>query len=193
MASKDGKVWKEAPPGLRAKAMKAFEEKQRKEKDRVARFGQIRHSRNLSDGETGFAISQRQRFLPAASLPLLVLLDDQPQWVYSIFHIEVELGREMFVRQQLVYASHRYAAERYCSEGFEVVGGFECSGQCAAQSVLANVRDCAADPDVVEAGSRVASVSEFFVGVQDTVRHDHQFTDPSLRLRVSRHRDAWEQ
>jgi hypothetical protein len=42
MASKDGKVWKEAPPGLSAKAMKAFEEKQRKEKDRVARFGQIR-------------------------------------------------------------------------------------------------------------------------------------------------------
>ena len=42
MASKDGKVWTEAPPGLRAKAMRVFEEKQRKERERVARFGQIR-------------------------------------------------------------------------------------------------------------------------------------------------------
>jgi hypothetical protein len=42
MASKDGKVWKEAPPALSAKAMKVFEEKQRKEQERVARFGQIR-------------------------------------------------------------------------------------------------------------------------------------------------------
>ena len=42
MASKDGKVWKEAPPELRAKATKVFKEKQRKEQERVARFGQIR-------------------------------------------------------------------------------------------------------------------------------------------------------
>jgi hypothetical protein len=42
MASKDGTVWKEATPELREKAMKVFEEKQRKERERVARFGQIR-------------------------------------------------------------------------------------------------------------------------------------------------------
>ncbi len=42
MASKDGRVWSEAPPELRAKAMRAFEEKQRKEQERVARFGRIR-------------------------------------------------------------------------------------------------------------------------------------------------------
>src|SRR5260370_2461740 len=42
MASKDGMVWKEAPPELSAKAMRVFEEKQRKEQERVARFGQIR-------------------------------------------------------------------------------------------------------------------------------------------------------
>lgn len=42
MASKDGKVWKEAPPELRAKAMQVFEEKQRKEQERIARLGQIR-------------------------------------------------------------------------------------------------------------------------------------------------------
>src|SRR6266849_7614479 len=42
MASKDGKAWKEAPPELREKAMRAFEEKERKEQERVARFGQIR-------------------------------------------------------------------------------------------------------------------------------------------------------
>jgi hypothetical protein len=42
MASKDGKVWKEAPPKLREKAMRVFEEKQRKEQERVARFGRIR-------------------------------------------------------------------------------------------------------------------------------------------------------
>jgi hypothetical protein len=42
MASKDGMVWKEAPPELRVKAMEVFEEKQRKEQERVARFGRIR-------------------------------------------------------------------------------------------------------------------------------------------------------
>jgi hypothetical protein len=42
MASKDGIVWSEAPPELREKATKIFEEKQRKENERVARFGQIR-------------------------------------------------------------------------------------------------------------------------------------------------------
>jgi len=41
MASKEGMVWTEAPPELREKAMKVFEEKQRKEQERVARFGQI--------------------------------------------------------------------------------------------------------------------------------------------------------
>lgn len=41
MASKDGMVWKEAPPQLSEKAMRVFEEKQRKEQERVARFGQI--------------------------------------------------------------------------------------------------------------------------------------------------------
>lgn len=42
MASEDGKVWKVAPPKLREKAMSVFEEKQRKEQERVARFGRIR-------------------------------------------------------------------------------------------------------------------------------------------------------
>lgn len=42
MASKDGIEWKEPPPGLRAKAMRIFEENQRKEAERVARYGQIR-------------------------------------------------------------------------------------------------------------------------------------------------------
>lgn len=42
MASRDGKIWKEAPPELREKAMRVFEEKQYKEQERVSRFGQIR-------------------------------------------------------------------------------------------------------------------------------------------------------
>ncbi|MCU1247687.1 MAG: hypothetical protein JWQ49_716 [Edaphobacter sp.] len=42
MASKDGRVWKEAPLGLRAKAIRMFDEEQRKEQERVARFGQVR-------------------------------------------------------------------------------------------------------------------------------------------------------
>jgi hypothetical protein len=42
MASKDGRVWGEVPPQLRAKATRFFEEKQRKEQERVARFGQVR-------------------------------------------------------------------------------------------------------------------------------------------------------
>src|SRR5258707_14963954 len=42
MASKDGRVWGEVPPQLRAKARRFFEEKQRKEQERVARFGQVR-------------------------------------------------------------------------------------------------------------------------------------------------------
>lgn len=42
MASKDGKVWTAAPPGLHEKAMRVFHEKQRKENERQARFGQIR-------------------------------------------------------------------------------------------------------------------------------------------------------
>jgi hypothetical protein len=42
MASKDGMVWKEAPPDLHAKAAGVFEENQRKEHGRTARFGQIR-------------------------------------------------------------------------------------------------------------------------------------------------------
>jgi len=42
MASKDGTVWKEAPAEVHAKAMKMFEQKSRKEAERVARFGQIR-------------------------------------------------------------------------------------------------------------------------------------------------------
>jgi SEC-C motif-containing protein len=41
-ASKDGMVWKEPPLELREKAMRVFEEKQRKERDRVARYGHIR-------------------------------------------------------------------------------------------------------------------------------------------------------
>jgi hypothetical protein len=35
MASKDGRVWNEAPPELRAKAIRLFGEKQRKEQERV--------------------------------------------------------------------------------------------------------------------------------------------------------------
>ena len=42
MPSKDGKLWDEAPPALRAKAMEVVAEKLRKEHERVARFGQIR-------------------------------------------------------------------------------------------------------------------------------------------------------
>jgi hypothetical protein len=42
MASKDGMVWKQAPPQLSEKAMRVFEEKQRKEQERIARFGEIR-------------------------------------------------------------------------------------------------------------------------------------------------------
>jgi hypothetical protein len=42
MASKDGVVWKEAPPELHVKAIRRFEEKQRQEQERVARFGRIR-------------------------------------------------------------------------------------------------------------------------------------------------------
>lgn len=42
MASKDGRVWEEVPPQLRAKATRFFEEKQRKEQKRVARFGPVR-------------------------------------------------------------------------------------------------------------------------------------------------------
>jgi hypothetical protein len=42
MASEDGKVWKAAPPELHEKAMRVFQEKQRKEQKRVARFGQVR-------------------------------------------------------------------------------------------------------------------------------------------------------
>ncbi len=42
MASKDGRVWKDAPPELRAKAIRMFDEEQRKEQDRVSRFGQVR-------------------------------------------------------------------------------------------------------------------------------------------------------
>jgi hypothetical protein len=42
MASKDGIEWKEATPELREKAMKVFEEKRRKEQERVAHFGLIR-------------------------------------------------------------------------------------------------------------------------------------------------------
>lgn len=42
MASKDGSVWKDAPPELSEKARKIFEEKQRKEQERIARFGHIR-------------------------------------------------------------------------------------------------------------------------------------------------------
>ena len=42
MASKDGRVWEEAPPALRTKAMRMFAEKERKEQERVARFGQVR-------------------------------------------------------------------------------------------------------------------------------------------------------
>lgn len=42
MASKDGKVWRAAPPKLHDKAMRLFQEKQRKEQERLARFGKIR-------------------------------------------------------------------------------------------------------------------------------------------------------
>lgn len=42
MASKDGTVWKEAPPQLYEKAMRVFEQKRRKEQERIQRFGQIR-------------------------------------------------------------------------------------------------------------------------------------------------------
>lgn len=42
MASKDGKAWNDEPPELHAKAMSVFAEKQRREQERTARFGQIR-------------------------------------------------------------------------------------------------------------------------------------------------------
>jgi hypothetical protein len=42
LASKDGRVWTEAPPELYEKATAFFLEKQRKEQDRVKRFGHVR-------------------------------------------------------------------------------------------------------------------------------------------------------
>ena len=42
MASKDCRVWNEAPPGLREKAMAIFDEKNRREQKRVTRFGHVR-------------------------------------------------------------------------------------------------------------------------------------------------------
>jgi len=60
MTSKDGVVWKEAPPQLRAKAMGVFEEKQRQEQERVARFGQIRPQiSTVSQGRRMVAVRDR--------------------------------------------------------------------------------------------------------------------------------------
>jgi hypothetical protein len=42
LASKDGHTWTAAPPELHAKATSFFEERQRKEKERISRFGEIR-------------------------------------------------------------------------------------------------------------------------------------------------------
>lgn len=72
MASKDGRVWKEAPPEVSAKAMRLFEEEQRKEQERVARFGQVRPqiSTVVWQGERIVAVrnrfyrSDRWRFFP---------------------------------------------------------------------------------------------------------------------------------
>lgn len=42
VASKDGMAWGEPPPAVRAKALQLFAAKERKERERVARFGQVR-------------------------------------------------------------------------------------------------------------------------------------------------------
>lgn len=42
MASKDGRNWRQPPPGLAAKAMRMFDESQRKEQERIGRFGLVR-------------------------------------------------------------------------------------------------------------------------------------------------------
>jgi hypothetical protein len=61
MASKDGLAWKEAPPRLRAKAIRVFEEKQRKEQERAARFGQVRPqiSNTVWQGQRVVAVRNR--------------------------------------------------------------------------------------------------------------------------------------
>src|ERR1700691_3422576 len=71
MASKDGTVWQEAPPDLRAKAMQALEETQRKEQQRIARFGRIRPQISMVwQGQRTIAVrnriyrSDRWRFFP---------------------------------------------------------------------------------------------------------------------------------
>jgi hypothetical protein len=60
MASKDGRVWKEAPPELRAKAIRIFEEEQRKEHERVTRFGQVRPQNSMvAFGQRVVAVGSR--------------------------------------------------------------------------------------------------------------------------------------
>jgi hypothetical protein len=61
MASRDGLVWKEASPQLSAKAMKVFQEKERKERERIARFGQIRPQMSVAHKDRRLVIV-RNRF-----------------------------------------------------------------------------------------------------------------------------------
>jgi hypothetical protein len=63
MVSKDSSVFKsvkEAPPEVRAKAVKLFEEQERKERERIARFGQIRPQISMkAHGQRWVAVRNR--------------------------------------------------------------------------------------------------------------------------------------
>ena len=60
MASKDGRLWAEAPPELYEKASAFFREKQRKEQDRVRRFGHVRpQMSSVAFGERIVAVRNR--------------------------------------------------------------------------------------------------------------------------------------
>ena len=60
MASKDGLSWGEVPSELREKAAALFEEKNRKEQDRVRRFGHVRPQiSTMAFGQRIIAVSGR--------------------------------------------------------------------------------------------------------------------------------------
>src|SRR6267154_563537 len=66
LVSKDLKVFKrlaEAPPAVRVKAVKMFEEQGRKERERVARFGQIRPQISMNaQGQRWVAVRNKRYF-----------------------------------------------------------------------------------------------------------------------------------
>ena len=71
MASKDGRVWKEAPPEVSAKAMRLFEEEQRKEQERVARFGQVRPQISTVVWQGERIVAVRNRFYRSDQMEVL--------------------------------------------------------------------------------------------------------------------------